>query len=128
MPPGDRQFRFTILMTEQVLGVIGSKYKSIVLALCCNCDTITNMSKTAVINARIEPQTKRKAEKILKKLGMTPTEAIRLFYTQIYLREGLPFAVSIPNDVTRKTLDKSDKGDDVKCFDSLEEMYESWEK
>jgi len=86
------------------------------------------MNKSAIVHARIEPQTKKKAEGVLKKLGMTPTEAIRLFYRQICLREGLPFRVVIPNKLTAETLDKSSRGQDVHSFDSLEEMFESWEK
>ena len=86
------------------------------------------MNKTAIIHARVEPRTKKKAEGVLRKLGMSPTEAIRLFYTQICLRGGLPFRVVIPNDLTKDTLDKSAKGQDVEFFDSLDEMFESWEK
>ncbi|KKL55729.1 hypothetical protein LCGC14_2252520, partial [marine sediment metagenome] len=41
------------------------------------------MEKSATVHARIEPKTKKKAEGVLKKLGMSPTEAIRLFYNQI---------------------------------------------
>lgn len=47
--------------------------------------------KTAFVHARMEPQTKRKAEGVLAKLGISPTEAIRIFYRQISLRGGLPF-------------------------------------
>jgi len=86
------------------------------------------MNKTAIIHARIEPQTKEKAEGVLRKLGMSPTEAIRLFYSQICLRGGIPFRVLIPNNLTKETLDKSAKGQDVESFDSLDEMFESWEK
>ena len=42
--------------------------------------------KTSAVHARIEPQTKEKAEEILRSLGLTPTEAIRIFYKQISLR------------------------------------------
>lgn len=84
------------------------------------------MNKSAVVHARIEPQTKTRAEQVLKKLGLSPTEAIRLFYHQICLRGGLPFAVLIPNEVTAKTLEKSRRGEDLEAFDSLEEMLESW--
>ena len=86
------------------------------------------MNKTAIIHARVEPRTKKKAEGVLRKLGMSPTEAIRLFYRQICLRGGLPFPILIPNDLTKKTLDKSARGQDVESFDSLDEMFESWEK
>jgi len=83
--------------------------------------------KTAVVHARIEPQTKRKAEGVLSKLGISPTEAIRIFYRQISLRGGLPFAVEIPNARTSETLAKSRKGEGVTEFDSLDDMFESWE-
>ncbi len=86
------------------------------------------MNKTAIVHARVEPQTKKKAEGVLRKLGMSPTEAIRLFYRQICLRGGLPFPVLIPNDLTRDTLDKSARDQDVESFESLDEMFENWEK
>ena len=86
------------------------------------------MNKSAVVHARIEPQTKKQAESVLRKLGLSPTEAIRLFYRQICLRRGLPFSVLIPNELTAKTLKKSQLGEDVDTFDSLEDMFESWEK
>lgn len=59
---------------------------------------------------------------------MSPTEAIRLFYRQICLRGGLPFPVLIPSQLTKETLDKSAKGEGVESFDSVEELFESWEK
>lgn len=86
------------------------------------------MNKSAVVHARIEPQTKEKAEKVLLKLGLSPTEAIRLFYHQICLRGGLPFNIQIPNETTAKTLAKSRRGEDVVSFDSPDEMFQSWEK
>jgi len=86
------------------------------------------MNKTAVVHARVEPQTKKKAEGVLRKLGISPTEAIRLFYRQICLRGGLPFPVLIPNDLTKETLDKSARGKGVESFDSLDDMFESWDR
>ncbi len=86
------------------------------------------MNKTATIHARIEPQTKKKAEKVLMKLGLSPTEAIRLFYHQICLRGGLPFGVHIPNETTVKTLRKSRQGVDVETFDTPDELFASWER
>jgi len=82
--------------------------------------------KTATIHARIDPDTKNKAETILSRLGITPTEAIRIFYAQITLQNGLPFNVKIPNDLTAATLDKSYRSEDVEEFDSLDEMFGTW--
>ena len=80
--------------------------------------------KTAIVHARVEPQTKRKAESVLRKLGITPTEAIRMYYNQISMRGGIPFPVEIPNKLTADTLRKSRRGEDVEEFDSVDEMFE----
>ncbi len=84
--------------------------------------------KTAIIHARIESQAKQKAEVVLRKLGLTPTEAIRIFYRQISLRGGLPFPVMIPNEITDSTLKKSRRGEDIQEFESLEALFKNWEK
>jgi DNA-damage-inducible protein J len=84
--------------------------------------------KTSVVHARIEPQTKERVEEILRNLGLTPTEAIRIFYKQISLRGGLPFSVAIPNKLTVSTLEKSRRGEDVQDFESLEAMFDSWKR
>lgn len=78
------------------------------------------MNKSAVIHARIEPETKNAAERILHKLGLKPTDAIRIFYRQISLRHGLPFSVEIPNELTRITLAKSRNGKDIERHNILE--------
>jgi DNA-damage-inducible protein J len=87
---------------------------------------ITEM-KTAAVHSRIQPEIKEQAEGILQRLGLSPTEAIRMFYTQITLRNGLPFDVSIPNDETIKALEDSRSGRNLERFKSTEELFESWE-
>ncbi len=82
--------------------------------------------KTAAVHSRIQPEIKERAEEILQRLGLSPTEAIRMFYTQITLRNGLPFDVSIPNEETKKALEDSRNGRNLERFDSAEELFESW--
>ena len=82
--------------------------------------------KSSVIHARIEPETKEKAEHILRRLGISPTEAIRIFYNQICLGNGLPFPVAIPNQCTAETLEKSRRGEEVEEFASLDAMFSTW--
>lgn len=86
------------------------------------------MNKSVVIHARIEPETKNAAERILHKLGLRPTDAIRIFYRQISLRRGLPFSVQIPNELTRLTLEKSRNGKGIKRYNNLEDMFANWKK
>jgi len=54
------------------------------------------MNKTSTVRARLEPDLKDKAEKVFRKLGLTSTQAITLFYKQVEIRTGLPFDVVTP--------------------------------
>lgn len=83
--------------------------------------------KTAAVHSRIQPEIKQQAEEVLHRLGLSPTEAIRMFYTQIALRNGLPFDVAIPNEVTEKALNESRSGRDLERFDSVDQLFESWD-
>ena len=53
-------------------------------------------AKTANLYARIEPEVKEQAESILSALGIPASNAITMFYKQIILHNGLPFAVTLP--------------------------------
>jgi DNA-damage-inducible protein J len=55
------------------------------------------MHKAEIIRVRVETSLKVEAEAVLAQLGLSPTEAIRLFYLQVSLQGGLPFEVRIPN-------------------------------
>jgi DNA-damage-inducible protein J len=86
------------------------------------------MNKTSTIRARVEPGLKNDVEKLLHRLGVTTTEAITMFYSQIRLRKGLPFPVEIPNATTRRTFEATDRGEDINTFDSLDKMFEALDK
>lgn len=86
------------------------------------------MIKTATVRARVEPGLKADVEKLLHSLGVSTTEAITMFYSQIRLRKGLPFPVEVPNETTRRTFDATDRGKDLNTYDSLDEMFEALDK
>lgn len=56
--------------------------------------------KTRMIHARVDPKLQKSAARIFTKLGISTTEAIRLFLKQVELHKGLPFPVEIPNAKT----------------------------
>jgi addiction module RelB/DinJ family antitoxin len=55
-------------------------------------------TKEAVVRARVDSKLKRDSEDILRQLGLSQTEAIRMFFTQIVRRRGLPFEVVLQPD------------------------------
>jgi DNA-damage-inducible protein J len=76
------------------------------------------MGKSQTIRARVEPALKRDAEAVLRKIGLTSSEAITLFLTQVRLNKGLPFAVRVPNKQTRQALKDAREGKSVETFES----------
>jgi DNA-damage-inducible protein J len=82
------------------------------------------MSKTAVISARIDPELKRDAEEVFRELGLTTTQAITLFYKQVELERGLPFAVRVPNDETMEALEQSRTRQELETFNTLDDLFE----
>ena len=54
--------------------------------------------KETYIRARIDEQLKNDAESILKQLGMSTAQAIRLFLSQVRLRKGIPFTLRLEDD------------------------------
>ncbi|WP_036096373.1 type II toxin-antitoxin system RelB/DinJ family antitoxin [Leptospira weilii] len=81
------------------------------------------MAKTAMIRARVEDNLKKDVENILNHLGLSASEAINIFYHQIKLSKGLPFPVKIPNKITSKTFEATDKKKGLKSFNSKEEIF-----
>ena len=86
------------------------------------------MAQSAVVHARIVQATKTATEKVLEALGLTPTEAIRLFYRQIAIRKSFPLELRVPNKLTASVLTKSDKNQDIERFNSTAELYASWDE
>ncbi len=83
------------------------------------------MTKTAMIRARVEPELKHDAEAVFAQLGLSATEAITLFYKQVTLRHGMPFAVRIPNAQTAQELQEAYDGNDLIEYESLDALKAS---
>ena len=80
------------------------------------------MPKTAIIQTRIDPKVKTKAQKILNKLNISMSEAISLFLTQVSLNKGIPFEIKIPNKLTEETLSKSERGKELHKVSDTKEL------
>ena len=71
----------------------------------------------------MEPDLKDKAEHVFRKLGLTTTQALTLFYKQVELRNGLPFDVVIPNETTRRTFTDTDSGRNLVVCEDADDMF-----
>ena len=81
------------------------------------------MTKSAMIRARVDPSLKEEAENVFKALGLSATQAITLFYQQVKWYRGLPFEVRVPNEVTLKTFEETDTGQNLVRFENAQDMF-----
>jgi DNA-damage-inducible protein J len=70
--------------------------------------TTAKGNKDVKVQARMDAELKQAAEKIFEELGVSPTEAIRMFYTQVKIHRGLPFDLKVPNAVTLAAIEETE--------------------
>ena len=80
------------------------------------------MAKTEFVRARVEPELKHQAEEVFSRLGLSTTEAITLFYAQVTLHGGLPFAVRVPNRETIEAMRQASTGVGLNEYADLEAL------
>jgi DNA-damage-inducible protein J len=84
------------------------------------------MAKTGYITARVEPKLKARAARVLAKVGVSTTDAITMFLTQVVLRGGLPFEARAPSAETQAALAELEAGEgerfEGKTSDFLDHM------
>lgn len=62
------------------------------------------MSTDDIVQARIDPETKRRAAAVLEPMGLSISDAIRLLMLRIADERRLPFEVKVPNAATREAM------------------------
>lgn len=88
----------------------------------------------ANVNVRINNDIKTNAENVFKRLGITPTTAITLFYNQVIRTNSIPFELKadVPNDATKKAINELDdmkkNPDKYKSYKKVDELMEALNK
>ncbi|MCF0113216.1 MAG: type II toxin-antitoxin system RelB/DinJ family antitoxin [Bacilli bacterium] len=74
------------------------------------------MANTTAVYARIDTNLKNDAENILAQLGISPSSAIQMLYSQIVLRNGIPFEPRLPREkpVALAQLSRRELDDELK--------------
>lgn len=82
------------------------------------------MAKTATIQARVDPEIKKNAQEILSALNISMSEAISIYLKQVTLYKGIPFEIEIPNELTAKTLKKSEERKELHKVSDVDELFQ----
>ena len=68
------------------------------------------MAKTSNLVVRLEPEIKEKAEAIFKKMGISASTAVDMFYRQVIVDGGMPFAAKVKKPVDLADLSREELG------------------
>ena len=79
--------------------------------------------RTGMVRAQIDPELKAEAEAVLAEMGMSVTDAIRVYYRQIALSKGLPFDGLIPNAETAQSIRDTRAGIGVTQYASVDDLF-----
>ena len=63
------------------------------------------------VRARIDSNLKKDVEEILSQVGLTTSQAIKIFLKRIKLEKGIPFELKIPNQTTVNAMKEAKNGD-----------------
>jgi DNA-damage-inducible protein J len=89
------------------------------------------MMANSLISVRIDPETKSQAEKLYSELGMTMSEAIKVFLKRSIVYGGIPFDLRLdkPNAETMQAMNDIDSNRNVsRTFDTPNEMFEDLDR
>jgi DNA-damage-inducible protein J len=77
------------------------------------------------ISTRIDADLKHDAGVILNQIGLSESDAIRMFYRQIVMQRGLPFEAKIPNKETVEAFSELDQNKSTLTRNTFEEFDKS---
>lgn len=67
------------------------------------------MATTTMVHVRVDEQMKAQAVETLAAMGLSISDAIRVFLMRIVAEKQLPFALKVPNPETRAAMVEADK-------------------
>ena len=79
------------------------------------------MSTDTIVRARIDSNTKARAEEVLQAMGLSVSDAICLLLMRVADEKRLPFEVKVPNAATVEAMQELEDGKG-KRFESAEEL------
>lgn len=87
------------------------------------------MANTTMVHIRLDEKVKAQATETLAAMGLTVSDAVRVFLTRVVADKQMPFALKVPSAETRAAMSEADEiarahsarfGTAAELFDDLE--------
>lgn len=88
------------------------------------------MPTTTMVHVRMDDKLKAKAAKVLDAMGLSISDAVRIFLKRVAAEKQLPFALKVPNTETRAAMAEVDEMMRQRRarFATAEELFDDLEK
>jgi DNA-damage-inducible protein J len=60
-----------------------------------------------MLHVRVDEDTKERASAALEAMGLSVSEAVRVFLHRVAAEQAIPFALKVPNTVTRAAMEEA---------------------
>ncbi len=81
------------------------------------------MAENAVVRSRISAEVKEQATAVLEDLGLSVSDLMRITLTRVAKEGAIPFDLN-PNKLTRETLRKSARGEEVHRAKDAKDLFD----
>ena len=88
------------------------------------------MATSAIVHVRVDEDIKEQATKTLAAMGLTVSDAVRVFLKRVVVEQAMPFALRVPNAETAAAMAEADAivRDRRARFNSASDMFDALEK
>lgn len=88
------------------------------------------MATTTMIHVRVDEQIKAQATETLAAMGLSVSDAVRVFLMRVVADQQMPFALKVPNAETRAAMAEADEIARTRRarFDTASELFDDLEK
>jgi DNA-damage-inducible protein J len=88
------------------------------------------MATTAMVHVRVDEQIKAQATETLAAMGLSVSDAVRVFLMRVVADKQMPFALKVPNAETRAAMVEADEIVRTRRarFDTAAELFDDLEK
>lgn len=71
---------------------------------------LQKQTKGEYLQVRLDSETKEKVEKVLTGLGLSMTEAVRMYLRQIIMKRAIPFEINLIEELSNEDVESVGKG------------------
>lgn len=88
------------------------------------------MATTTMVHVRVDEQVKAQATETLAAMGLTVSDAVRVFLMRVVAEQQMPFPLKVPNVETRAAMAEADEITRTRRarFASASELFDDLEK